>query len=71
MANYLVITEREELNRVPRFIKSRCTGCGECLEVCPVDAVSGDADKKQISIDSKQCIKCGTCVDSCEPGALV
>jgi ferredoxin len=21
-------------------LASRCTGCGECIEVCPVDAIS-------------------------------
>lgn len=71
MANYLVITEDKALGRVPRFVKARCTASGECIEVCPVNAVSGNPSKKQIFIDAKKFIKCGACVESCPSGAII
>ncbi len=63
--------KKDAIGRVPKFIKSKCRGYGECLEVCPVDAVSGDAKKRNIKIDAKQCIKCGACIDSCKAKAIV
>jgi len=59
------------VGRIPRFIRSRCRGYGECLEVCPVDAVSGDARRRIIKIDRKECIKCGACIESCKAKAII
>lgn len=56
---------------IPRFNRSKCTGCAECIEVCPVDAVSGVPKKRIIKIDKKECIKCGGCIDACKPKALI
>ena len=44
--------------------KEKCSGCMACLEVCPVNAISGEA-KKNHSIDQSLCIKCGSCMDVC------
>jgi len=42
--------------------ESKCTGCGICLEVCPVEAITVDRVAK---IDSATCIDCGFCVAEC------
>jgi Ni,Fe-hydrogenase III small subunit/NAD-dependent dihydropyrimidine dehydrogenase PreA subunit len=49
-------------------IKESCTGCGNCIEECLVNAIS--KEKGNITIDSKKCIYCGNCIDACELGAL-
>ncbi len=49
--------------------KTLCKGCSKCTKVCPVSAISGKI-KEPYEIDSKKCIKCGACVDSCSFNAI-
>ena len=45
-----------------------CTGCGECIEVCPMDAIE---DNDGISVVSAgRCIGCGLCVARCPVEAI-
>ncbi|MCD4716805.1 MAG: 4Fe-4S binding protein [Desulfobacterales bacterium] len=44
-----------------------CTGCGECIESCPVDALSMEDDFPEV--DQDWCIGCGVCVSKCPTGA--
>ena len=46
----------------------KCTGCGECLTVCPVDAISLVHGKA--AIDSEACLACYACADACPQGAI-
>ena len=47
---------------------SVCDGCGRCVEVCPLHAIS--LAGKTITIDRALCTNCGECVEACAPGAL-
>jgi heterodisulfide reductase subunit A len=47
-----------------------CSGCGVCVEVCPFDAASVDAETDKAQINPAQCKGCGLCVASCRSGAL-
>jgi len=64
----------------------KCTGCNDCVEVCPVNVVSSFDEKittrKAIyiefpqavpivyTIDHENCVGCGSCDRVCEPGAI-
>lgn len=49
------------------FYQNRCIGCGECLQVCPNDAIS--LIDGAITADSAKCTQCCECVEACIPGA--
>jgi len=46
----------------------RCTGCGACVEVCPVGAIALVNGKARI--DEEACTGCGACVDACPEGTI-
>jgi NADH-quinone oxidoreductase subunit F/NADP-reducing hydrogenase subunit HndC len=51
-------------------INDDCEGCTNCVEVCPVDAISGE-EKEKHTIDNVECTKCGTCIDVCPFDAII
>jgi ferredoxin len=56
--NYLSIIDRDA-----------CTGCGICVERCPVDAISLDSDGLAVRVEA-YCIGCGICARFCPAGAI-
>jgi NADH-quinone oxidoreductase subunit F len=44
--------------------RDRCSGCGACARVCPVEAISGEKKKPHV-ISQKICIRCGACLGAC------
>ena len=45
-----------------------CTGCGACVEACPVEAISIQDGKAHVDVD--ECVECGACLDECPTGAI-
>lgn len=45
-----------------------CTQCGECVHICPVQAI--ERRKNTIFINKKECIHCLSCVGFCPEGSM-
>lgn len=45
----------------------KCTGCGICVEICPVNAVELKKGKAMIS---DECVVCGQCLAQCPDNAI-
>jgi len=47
---------------------ARCTGCGECVKVCPAGAIALVDGKAHVY--EEKCTGCGVCVDACPEGVI-
>jgi Na+-translocating ferredoxin:NAD+ oxidoreductase RNF subunit RnfB len=59
-------------NFLPRVDESTCSGCGKCVDVCPVEAMSivsandpHQPKKRKARLDEEICLGCGVCVRTC------
>jgi NAD-dependent dihydropyrimidine dehydrogenase PreA subunit len=46
----------------PTVDKDKCTGCGECVEVCPTEVFELEDEKSQ-PVNADECLGCESCVD--------
>ncbi len=58
--------------RTPVHSRDRCEGSGECVRVCPTEAITveGRGEEVTFQLDYGRCIFCRRCVDVCPTGAL-
>jgi len=64
----LVVHSHSAFENMSYRITEKCTNCGDCLTVCPLDAIS--AGEKSPCIDPALCTDCGTCADICPARAI-
>ena len=64
-------------NFVPELELSACNGCGKCVNVCPVEAMTlvsandpHHPKMRQARLNTDLCLGCGVCVRSCPTGGI-
>jgi ferredoxin len=64
-------------NFLPAVDEAECNGCGKCVSICPVEAMTlvstNDAahpNAKRAKVDEDVCLGCGVCVRTCSRKAL-
>jgi ferredoxin len=64
-------------NFIPELELSACNGCGKCVNVCPVEAMTlvsandpHHPKKRQARLNTDLCLGCGVCVRSCPTGGI-
>ena len=62
---------------IPVIDEDQCSGCGQCVEVCPVEAISlvtanqpQRKNQKKARLNRDICLGCGVCVRNCPTGAI-
>jgi Na+-translocating ferredoxin:NAD+ oxidoreductase RNF subunit RnfB len=62
---------------LPAVAEDACTGCGKCVQACPVEAMglvsANDAHqpkRRKARLDEDICLGCGLCVRACGAGAV-
>ncbi|MCS7144273.1 MAG: DUF362 domain-containing protein [Archaeoglobaceae archaeon] len=48
----------------PRIVAEKCTKCGKCIEICPVNAI------QDYKILEERCLKCTGCAEVCKEDAV-
>ncbi len=64
-------------NFIPEIIEEKCSGCGKCVSLCPVEAMTlvnavdpHKPSKKKVKLNEDQCLGCGVCLKGCSVDAL-
>lgn len=55
---------------IPYVDKGKCTGCGTCRDVCPVDVFEIKNGKSTVK-NPDECIQCRACEASCPEKAII
>jgi NAD-dependent dihydropyrimidine dehydrogenase PreA subunit len=64
------IQQSEESKTVKVVVdNNKCTGCGTCVDTCPV-GVFEIKDGKSVPVKSDECLVCRACEVQCSEGAI-
>ncbi len=49
--------------------QEKCIGCGECVDVCPVEVYELQ-NEKAVPVNAEECVGCESCIEVCEQDAI-
>ncbi len=65
-------------NFIPVVSDQECNGCGKCVNVCPVEAMTlvsacdpHHPNRKKALVNEERCLGCGVCVRSCNRKSII
>jgi ferredoxin len=69
---FAILNPVHTTNFIPVIDEETCNGCGKCVKVCPVEAMTlvsaNDPEKprmKMARLNDELCLGCGVCIRSC------
>jgi Na+-translocating ferredoxin:NAD+ oxidoreductase RNF subunit RnfB len=64
-------------NFIPYITEDNCTGCGKCVALCPVEAMTlisandpSRPNRKKAKLVEEICLGCGVCLNGCDKKAI-
>jgi len=49
---------------------AKCSGCGQCVKICPFKAFKPRKKKEKAAVKEEKCYGCGICRSACVTGAI-
>lgn len=69
LSNRVILLRK--LEKRPVFIRKNCTGCGECIKICPEKAIEFHPQNiNHVVLTDKKCIRCYCCSEVCRFNAV-
>jgi ferredoxin len=75
---FAILNPVHTTNFIPEIDNDKCNGCGKCVSICPVEAMTlisaNDPHKPQrklAKLDEERCLGCGLCVRACTRASIV
>jgi len=74
---FAILNPVHTTNFLPAINKENCNGCGKCVDVCPVEAMTlvsandpQKPKKKKALVNEEICLGCGLCVKVCDKALI-